>query len=143
MYRSPCCWAPHTRLLLELLHAVLRAGGVRLEADRLDADVRSAPAGTLAQLGRDVGLLVVDDLGADLALHHLQPVREAVDRDDSLGAEDHGRARRHLAHGTAAPHRDDVAGSHAAEVGGHPAGRRGVGRLEARPGAPAGGGRCP
>src|SRR3954470_2997132 len=48
---------PH--LLLHLVVEVHRAGMVRLHAHRLDADVRSPPTGSLAELRGDIDLLVV------------------------------------------------------------------------------------
>ena len=46
------------------------------------------PAGHLDErLGDAVDLFVVERLGAALVARHLQPVGEAVDGDDALGAE--------------------------------------------------------
>jgi len=111
------------QLLLGLLEAVLGSEGVGLQADRLDADVGPAAAGPFPQLAVDVGLLVVEDLAADVALGHLQPVAVAVDGDHPLGPQQHGRPGRHLADPAAAPDGDHVAGLHPAQVGPHPTGR--------------------
>jgi len=103
-----------------------------LQPDGLDADVGAAAAGPLPELGVDVGLFVVEHLAADLALGHLQPVAVAVDGDDPLGPEQHGRPGGHLADPATAPDGDHVAGLHPAQVGPHPPGRGRVGGEQPR-----------
>jgi hypothetical protein len=77
--RGPVGLQPH---LLDLVVEVLRPRTVRLHAHRLDADVRSPAAGQLAELGRDIDLLVVERLRSDLRTDLLEPVVVPVDDDD-------------------------------------------------------------
>nr|WP_203551461.1 hypothetical protein [Actinospica acidiphila] len=115
------------QLLLGLVVQVHGSVAVGLHADRLDAHVGAASAGAFAQFRRDVGGGVVDGLGADVPLGHLQAFGDAVDGDDAFRAEQDRRPCRHLADGAAAPDGHHVTGLHTAEVRTHPPGGHGVG----------------
>jgi hypothetical protein len=92
----------------------------------------SGPRPPVPELAVGVGALVVDDVGAQLALGHLEPVVEAVDEDHPLGPQQLGRPGGHLADRSATPDRDHVARLHPAQVGAHPPGRGRVGGEQRR-----------
>lgn len=61
------------QLVLGLVVGEAGAAAVRLQAHRLDANVRSPPAGPLAQFTAHVGGRIVDRLGAGVLLGHGKP----------------------------------------------------------------------
>ena len=96
-----------------MLHSVVGEHGpvaVGFQSDGVDAGVGPAPAGHLLQSFQDaVHPRVVDRFGAGVLAGPLEPLGEAVDRDDPLGAHQPLTLLRHQAHAAAAPHRDGVA----------------------------------
>ncbi len=94
---------------------------------RVDARVRTPAAGQLPQLFVDVDLFVVEDLCAGTS-RKIEPVREPIDRDYPLGAEEKRGLDRELPHRAGAPHGDDIAGLYVAILGRHVAGRENVGQ---------------
>ena len=103
---------------------------VRFEADRVDARVRTLPAGHVAERVEHVDVLVVQRLGAALRGRELEPFGEAIDRDDAFGAEQIGALDRELTDRTAAPDRHRVARLDLAVLGRHVAGREDVGEKQ-------------
>ena len=81
------------------------------------------------QAFEDVALALVEDLGSG-RLGHREPLGNALDRDDPLGAEEEGAADRKLADGAGAEDRDRVAGRDVAVLRRHPARREDVGEEE-------------
>jgi hypothetical protein len=100
---------------------------VCLHANGLDAGVGTASGGHLPQRFQHVDRGVVQRLDAEPVGGGREPVGEPVDHDDAFGAEHLRGPGRHLAHPAGSPDRDHLAAGQAAEVGGHPPGRHGVG----------------
>ena len=103
---------------------------MRLHADRVDARVGTAPARELAQRFQHVRFAVVDGVGAELERREAQPLREAIDGNDALGAEEQRRGDREQPDRPAAPHRYRVAALDGAVLRRHVAGRQDVGEEE-------------
>jgi hypothetical protein len=81
----------HTNRLLGAVVQVFESVRVCLEADRINARSGSATCSRLVQsLDHALHLLVVHGLGAAFRASHVEPIIEAVDADDAVGAEEIG-----------------------------------------------------
>src|SRR5262249_28033415 len=95
------CFVPHH--LLHAVHSVDQTVADSLEADAIDAAIRTDATGEFFQkFGNTIDFLVIDRLRAS-TLGHPQAVVEAIDRDHALGAEHEGAADRELADWSASP----------------------------------------
>ena len=108
-------------------HGIGRTVSGRLAADRVDATVGTAFAGTLHQFVIDIGLREIDGLGA-ARLCHGKPFRNFINRDDPASSQHQRGADGELSDRTAAPDRDRVARLDLRIDGGHVAGRKNVGQ---------------
>src|SRR6187551_3916599 len=104
---------------------------MRLEADRVDASVRSTTSGHLLQGLVYVRFLIVDDVGrAGFFGSHLQTVGVAIDRDHPFCAKELGARNRELPDWTRTPNRDDLPGLNVAHLCAHVAGGKDIGQEE-------------
>ncbi len=107
-------------------HRVEAGIGERLGTDGIDAGVCAAALGQFLDAVVDILVEEIDGDGAGGA-RQFQPLRNRVDRDDPLGAEQERAADRHLPDRAAAPDGDRVALLDVAEIRRHVAGRENVG----------------
>src|SRR5919202_3931144 len=119
-----------TQCLLGTVVPPFGTGIMCLHPNSIDRRVGPASAGHLLECVADASLFVVDDLSPTLLLGHPEPLRDAVDGDNALGAEQVGALDRELPHRTAAPHCDHIARLNVARLGSHVAGRENVGEKQ-------------
>ena len=74
----------------------------------VDARVGSTPARHAIERLEHIDFFVIDRFSSGSFLRDAQPVREPIDGDDPLGAEQGGARNRELADGPAAPDRNDI-----------------------------------
>ena len=110
----------------DLVGDVVRCERVRFHPDAVDRAVRAAARRRRLERLDDVLFREVDRVGAELA-RALEPVRDAVDRDHALGAQQERALDREPSDRAAAPDRDGVAGRDLRLLRGLPAGREDVG----------------
>ncbi len=99
---------------------------MRFHAHRVDHGIGPDAAGHFHQGFADMGLLEIDDLGAEF-LRQFEPMGMVVDADDLLGPHQHGALHGKQAHRSGTPDGDRVARLDLGVFSRHPAGGQDVG----------------